>query len=456
MRLNEFRSFRYGSDPREWCRTTVTPIPYCIGVTGGIASGKSSVAKYLSQAHGLHHIDCDVLGHAAYFPGTAAYDQVIAAFGNQLVGENGAIDRKVLGSLVFGSSVEAQANMQRLTSIVWPEIGRLLDAELRKLGGEGVKVCVVEAAVLLEANWQNHVDEVWVAVVPEGVACERIMERNKLSQEDAIKRIRSQLTNRERIPFGNTLIDTTHAIEVTRQTLDEVVARTLQHNVALPALDDSKFSGPLGVLWRQVATSAGASAEWRSLFWRQIRDGYNQPHRRYHTLTHISSLAGLVDQHRGVLERPDLVLLAVFFHDVVYDPTRSDNEEVSAEWFRRFANQTSLSPQDVDSVCEWIVATKSHWTQMLSGDGAVFLDMDVAILGSAPERYAVYSENIRLEYGHVSLDKYCSGRAQFLGGVLSKGQVFHTELFRSLYHEQALVNINSEIEVLRRWSGADQ
>ncbi len=174
-----------------------------IGLTGGIASGKSTAARYLSEL-GAHVIDADVLGHRAYEPGTGAFRAVVAAFGDDIVSPEGQIDRKALGGKVFGKPEV----LKRLTDIVWPEIRRLAEAEMavaqaREPGG----VVVLEAAVLFEAGWEAVVDEVWVVVVEPEVAVQRAMSRDGVDAETVQRRISAQLSNEERKARAHVVID---------------------------------------------------------------------------------------------------------------------------------------------------------------------------------------------------------------------------------------------------------
>lgn len=179
-----------------------------IGLTGGIASGKSTVSKILAE-RGAVLIDADLLGHQTYEPGTATFAQVVAEFGDEIVAEDGTIDRQVLGGLVFGHP----DGMGRLTGIVWPGIRALATAELARLKEAGTAVAVLEAAVMIEAGWQDMVDEVWVVTAPPEAARERLMERNGLSAEDADNRINSQISNDERIEHADLVISTDCSLE---------------------------------------------------------------------------------------------------------------------------------------------------------------------------------------------------------------------------------------------------
>ncbi|NXI50483.1 COASY synthase, partial [Chloroceryle aenea] len=119
--------------------------PYVIGLTGGTGSGKTSIAKLLGQM-GAFIIDADKLGHAVYVPGGPSYEQVVAAFGAEILNEDGTINRKVLGAKVFGS----QERLKSLTDIVWPEMAQMVKEQIKEADAQGKAVCVLDAAVLLE------------------------------------------------------------------------------------------------------------------------------------------------------------------------------------------------------------------------------------------------------------------------------------------------------------------
>lgn len=173
-----------------------------IGLTGGICAGKSTVARVL-QDLGATVLDADKLGHKAYEPSTPCFKKLVAHFGSRIVNENGEVNRKVLGSIVFSEPKE----MACLQSIVWPEIGEMLLAALQKFESEGITVVVLEAAVMIEAAWQNLVSCLWVVNVDKAVALQRLMVRNNLTEEEASKRVNSQLSNEERNIHADLVID---------------------------------------------------------------------------------------------------------------------------------------------------------------------------------------------------------------------------------------------------------
>jgi dephospho-CoA kinase len=183
-----------------------------IGLTGGIASGKSVVSQILGE-QGAVVIDADKVGHEAYVRGTGCYDAVVEAFGRDVVGPDGEIDRKALGGKVFGNAAERK----RLERIVWPWMRTTMDLRLGALRASGAPVVVLEAAVLIEAEWIPLVDQVWLVTVPPAVARERIVQRNGLTAEQADARIAAQLTNEERAQHAQVIIDNSGTLDELRR-----------------------------------------------------------------------------------------------------------------------------------------------------------------------------------------------------------------------------------------------
>ena len=174
-----------------------------IGLTGGIASGKSTVAQALGD-RGAYIIDADKLGHTAYLAGSGAFDQVVAAFGTDIVADDGEIDRRKLGGKVFGN----EAALRQLTDIVWPSIRAMAGKEIadaQRAAPE--RIVVLEAAVLIEADWLDLADQIWVTVVKPAVAIERACARDNLSEDAVRTRLDAQLSNDERRSYADHVID---------------------------------------------------------------------------------------------------------------------------------------------------------------------------------------------------------------------------------------------------------
>ena len=174
-----------------------------IGLTGSIASGKSSAARYLVE-RGAHLIDADRLGHLAYEPGTAAYRAVLDAFGQEVARDDGCVDRRALADRVFGR----REDLERLTAIVWPVIRRLAEERLAALHvSDPTGIVVLEAAVLLEARWDDLVDEVWVLLAKPEIALRRALLRDGSDETEVRRRIEAQLSNEERARRAHVVIE---------------------------------------------------------------------------------------------------------------------------------------------------------------------------------------------------------------------------------------------------------
>lgn len=190
----------------------LAPLPYVIGLTGGSGSGKSSIARQL-ETFGAVRIDCDKLGHEVYQPGAAGYHKVLQEFGSDILNEDKTINRRALGRKVFGN----QERLKALTDIVWPEIALLVKNRVSQARDEGKEVCVVDAAVLLEAGWTDLVHEVWVSIIPEEEAVLRITERDGVTAEDAVRRLDSQWSSSKQVEHANVVLSTLWEPEVTRK-----------------------------------------------------------------------------------------------------------------------------------------------------------------------------------------------------------------------------------------------
>ncbi len=193
-----------------------------ICLTGGLASGKSTAVKHLATK-GAVVIDADILGHQAYNPGTAAFDEVITSFGEEVRGGDGQIDRKALGGKVFGKP-EA---LRKLTDIVWPEIRRLAELELAAIADSNSEAIVVlEAAVLFEAGWEDIGEEIWVLTVDRETAIERSMARDKAPRDAVERRLDSQLSNEVRTSRADVVITNDDSVAKMLAQIDSAYAES--------------------------------------------------------------------------------------------------------------------------------------------------------------------------------------------------------------------------------------
>lgn len=191
---------------------------YIIGLTGGICCGKTSIAAQLEKL-GAFVVNCDRLGHQAYLPGTDTFAKVVAHFGTDIVAPDGTIDRPSLGAKVFG----AKGQLEALNAIVWPEIKRLAMAKISDALKDSttLRVCVLDAAVLLEAGWEDMTHEVWVSIVPPEEAVERIVSRDGRSREDGRRRIDAQLSNQQRVDRAHVVFSTLWHRDQTQKQIEK-------------------------------------------------------------------------------------------------------------------------------------------------------------------------------------------------------------------------------------------
>ena len=201
---------------------------FVIGLTGGIGTGKSLVSQIL-QEFGAGLIDADELGHQAYQPHSTPWNEVVAAFGTEVTLPDGAIDRKKLGSIVFGDA----SKLALLNAIMHPKIAGMAQAEIGRLKMQGFSVAVLEAAVLIEANWMSLVSEVWITIAPEELVIRRIQIRNNLPEEAIRSRIRSQLSQEERVAYAHVVISNDKDEHALREQVESLWKTRIEEKVKI-------------------------------------------------------------------------------------------------------------------------------------------------------------------------------------------------------------------------------
>jgi dephospho-CoA kinase len=194
-----------------------------IGLTGGIATGKSSIARFF-QAQGALVIDADQLAREAVEPGSRGLAEVVAAFGEGVLAADGRLDRQRLGALVFSDS----RKRRQLEGILHPEIKRLAEERIARAAGTGHRVLFYMAPLLLEAGATDRVDEVWVVTVRPEVQLERLVLRDGISRAEAQRIIDSQMPLAEKERLGRVVIDNSGTPEETRRRLAEIWAEEIE------------------------------------------------------------------------------------------------------------------------------------------------------------------------------------------------------------------------------------
>ncbi len=188
-----------------------------IGLTGGIGSGKSTVSKFLAEL-GAVIIDADKVGHETLKLGTEVWREVVAAFGRQILTPDGDINREKLSEIVFRNS----ESLLRLNQIMHPRMYDMVRAQLEGYRKQEVGVVVLEAPLLIEANWTSLVNEVWVTVASESTVLRRLKEKFELSEPESMARIHSQLPSEEKVKHADVIINTDCALGELRAKVEEL------------------------------------------------------------------------------------------------------------------------------------------------------------------------------------------------------------------------------------------
>ena len=199
--------------------------------------------------------------------------------------------------------------------------------------------------------------------------------------------------------------------------------------------------------WLRLWQLAGATSD-PIRWYEDLARAYAEPQRHYHNQQHIAECLAEFDSARHLAQQPTAVELALWFHDAVYDPKSSDNEERSAAMARSCLEPSGLSELGA-TVSELIMATKSHST-VAGPDAALMVDVDLSILGQEERRFAEYESQIREEYRSVPKLIFNFKRAEILERFLARSRIYATDFFAAKYEQQARRNLEDSIRQLKR------
>ena len=185
-----------------------------IGLTGGIACGKSTVSHILKTL-GATILDADKMAHALMQPKQPLYRSYVAHWGDKILTSQGTLDRRAIGALVFGDA-EERAWLDRTAH---PILEAELQHRLAQLRNQRASVVVLDVPLLFESGWDRYADEIWVASIPEHLQVERLMARNHLTEAEARARIASQMPLAEKCARADVVLDNSN----TREALAEQV-----------------------------------------------------------------------------------------------------------------------------------------------------------------------------------------------------------------------------------------
>jgi len=198
--------------------------------------------------------------------------------------------------------------------------------------------------------------------------------------------------------------------------------------------------------WRDFWTRAGAVGDPAPIY-EDLVTRYGEPHRAYHTLVHIAQCLQEFESARFLAADPIAVELALWYHDVVYDPRARDNEEQSALQAIAIARHARLGNQIGQAAADFIRATV-HGQLPLGTDAQLVADVDLAILGQSEAAFDAYERAVRQEYAWVPDDAFGAGRRRILEGLLARPVLYGTDWFRTRYETAARRNLARSIRQL--------
>jgi predicted metal-dependent HD superfamily phosphohydrolase len=197
--------------------------------------------------------------------------------------------------------------------------------------------------------------------------------------------------------------------------------------------------------WQQAWPALGASGG--DALHAELLARYAEPHRAYHTPQHLAECLALFEESRALAERPAEVEIALWFHDAIYDVHRHDNEATSADWARTALLSAGAAPDVAERVAALVLATR-HSVAPATADEQLLVDIDLAILGAAPARFAEYEAQIRVEYGFVPPTVFNEKRGAILAGFLARPVLYGTAALRARFEAVARGNLQHAIASL--------
>ena len=196
-----------------------------LGVTGSIATGKSYLCQYLVENHEAIHADADKVVHRMYDPGKPGFDRIVSEFGESVVGVDGYIDRKVLGSKVFGDQERMTALTKAIGDIAG-EMKRIIDEWRETLTND--TIAILEAVNLIEAGYSKWCDATWLVAAEDTVSLPRLMERNSFSEEEARQRLGSQRRWQDRAPASDLIFHNNSDLPHLNSGIEEKIQETVE------------------------------------------------------------------------------------------------------------------------------------------------------------------------------------------------------------------------------------
>ena len=204
--------------------------------------------------------------------------------------------------------------------------------------------------------------------------------------------------------------------------------------------------GDLKAIWFELTARYTDNDQLMEALWVEIEKDYSTKKRHYHTLAHLAYMTAKAVQYKGQLNDFDTVLFSIFYHDIVYNTKRNDNEQKSADVAEDRLTKLGVPTDKITACHHQIIATKNHEDNS-DNDTNFLVDFDLAILGDTLENYREYAQQIRAEYAIYPDFLYKKGRRKVLLHFLEMDPIFKTDEFRKRYEQQARENLKAELGI---------
>ena len=201
----------------------------------------------------------------------------------------------------------------------------------------------------------------------------------------------------------------------------------------------------LRLSWFNLLDKSSAEKKLGDKIFTSLTNSYSEPARSYHNLKHIYDLLHYIDQIENIAENVNVLQFSAWFHDYIYDPQSLNNEARSAVYAIKSLRQLNIDRQTIDIVEQIILSTKNHQPLIKNIDNLLFLDVDLAILGTTPNKYQKYTRAIRQEYSHLSNRDYLIGRRKVLTQFLNRKRIYYTDYFYQNLELAARKNLQAEV-----------
>ena len=217
------------------------------------------------------------------------------------------------------------------------------------------------------------------------------------------------------------------------------------HPITVEMLDMNENQVEIKSTFLKLMARYSEDTEYNSYCWEIIYSQYSHGSRYYHNLNHLQGMIAELKTVETLIDDLDSMLFSIFYHDVIYDPQRGDNEEASADLLVQHLQRTTF-PTISKSVRQ-ITCTKTH-SYVGDVDTDTFVDIDLSILGKSWKVYNEYAQNIRREYSMYPDEMYSMGRAKVLRSIIGKDWIYGTNIFREKYEQVARENMEQELRGL--------